>query len=421
MKQKEMKRTYNTILMIAIMMILIVINSMIAGGRPTVDPNQKLADEEIYNQVLQGNYLVSDSQKQQLVNYLNSNPLQQKAFFEKKGILFESSGVTITSYTSGMNNGEEINIRLKNSNSVFEIDLENKKVITKESTYEFPSRDNTEININDNYISLKGTEVNEKNTDGTIKSKYSGEVKIFPDGRKELAKETSFTNFKDDKEDISYSVEEDTELLTSDLSPTKGKPYIKEGKILEIGNLNSELTIKRGDSVITLTPDGELRLGGGKNFEGFPEIKQKLNDGRTIEIKPTPKGTAFTVCDGETCKIVGSSFTEDSSQSTLAKTYGAWEQKYVKGFKQGSKPGYFKAQDGGNYVEYPTFERINELTKGKAVKMVVTAPSWCGPCRARLQRNPNEIAITITQAKAIGWVGRSVPSEVIVKDGKVVR
>lgn len=416
-----MKR-YNPILLVGIMIILMVINSMMADGRPIVDSNQQLTDKEVYNKVLQGNYLVSDSQKQQLVNYLNSNPSQQKAFFEKKGISFGSSGVTIASYTSGTNKGEEIKIRLKNSERAFGIDLENKKVMTDTSTYEFSSRDNTEITINDDYVSLKGKEIYEKNTNtGTMQNKYSGEVRIFPDGRKELAKETSLTKFKEDKDNIKYIVGEDTEFLTGDISPTEGKPYIKEGEILEIGNLNSELTIKRGDSVITLTPDGELRVGGGKNFEGFPEIKQKLNDGRTIEIKPTPKGTAFTVCDGETCKMVGTSFSEDSSQSTLAKTYGAWEQKYVNGYKQGSKPGYFKAQDGGNYVEYPTFEKIYELTKGKSVKMVVTAPSWCGPCRARLQRNPNEIAITITQAKSIGWRGRGVPSEVVVKDGRIIR
>ncbi|MBD3252902.1 hypothetical protein GF386_04175, partial [Candidatus Pacearchaeota archaeon] len=48
-------------------------------------------EEEIYNAVLDGNYLSTDSQKQKLVDYLNNNPDKQKEFFEKKDIRLEGS------------------------------------------------------------------------------------------------------------------------------------------------------------------------------------------------------------------------------------------------------------------------------------------------------------------------------------------
>ena len=167
----------------------------------TLPPGVSYSDEEIYKAVLDGSHLSTDSQKQQLVDYLNNNPDRQKEFFEKKDIGFEGSGVRVVSY-SGDTEGEEIEIKIGESgeDDEFTVDLKNKRLLTKNKVYESSedSEEKPEIKITEKAVVIKGKNIIEKDKEsGKIKSEFSGEVSIYPDGHKELEKDTVYSSFRE--------------------------------------------------------------------------------------------------------------------------------------------------------------------------------------------------------------------------------
>ena len=109
------------------------------------------------------------------------------------------------------------------------------------------------------------------------------------------------------------------------------------------------------------------------------------------------------------------------SNELLFKVPGTFEQFNLNGYRAAGE-GKFTAS-AGNYrvgsTHYTTLGKLNQISSGKSIAVVVSEPSWCGLCRNFHKGNPNANYLTIQQAKAIGWKSSGIPSRIMVKDGKV--
>jgi len=284
----------------------------------------EMSDEDVYQNVLGGGYATSDQHKQQLVNYLNDNPNKQKAFFEKKGVKFESSGVDISSYEAGVNEGESITLKLKNSEKEFTIDLENNILNSEDSEFKPLTEGEIEIKILDDKISIKSDDTiteSGKNGDSTFhKSLFVGEVSIYPDGHRDIEKGTTYTvtegtgslawhvmelssidengNKVGIQEKIQFS--DDPSWTPTDTETPVVKTYKENGQNnLEIKNINSKIqfdlsegfNIKANDALkIDPNSDPIIPHTGSLKFPGRSEgdIHIKTRNG---EININERGT----------------------------------------------------------------------------------------------------------------------------------